>query len=45
MTDFLPGGKDFLIWPHSFSIPDRKRRKRVGKQIRGFYRLPWWLTR
>ena len=29
------GEKDFLIWPHSFSIPDGKLRKRVGKQIKG----------
>lgn len=29
------GEKDFLIWPHSFSIPDGKRRKRVGAQIKG----------
>lgn len=35
VTDFLPGEKDFLILPHSFSIPDGKRRKRVGTQIKG----------
>lgn len=36
-TDFLLGGKDFLIWQHSFSVPREMQTKNVcdaGKGLR-----------
>lgn len=34
-TDLLLGGKDVLIWQHSFSVPSEMQTKNVGDAGKG----------